>query len=79
MKRTIRRAIRKHEKHLDECGWCCECVSTRISLDELIEKLERLFGSESFVLNTEILRCIGDIDKESFLITEIPKLNGGAS
>jgi hypothetical protein len=79
MKRTIRREIRKHEKHLDECGWCCESVGTRISLDELTEKLERLYGSEPFVLNTEILRCIGDFDKvELLLLTEIPKLNGGA-
>ena len=79
MKRTIRREIKKHEKHLNECGWCCECVGTRISLDDLIGKLERLYGSESFVLNNEILRSVGTFDKIDWLLqTELPKLNGGA-
>ena len=72
------REFAKHDKHLDECGWCAECVMTRLQLSEVTQLLKELFGAKPFLVTVNNLLEVlsGEVCPEC-LVDQIQKLNGG--
>jgi len=70
---------RRHSKHLDECGACCERLMTFATLHSVVELLQEQFGTKPFLIrSSDLLEMLsGEVCPEC-LVDQIQNLNGGA-